>query len=1312
MLTCTRLILSLILAAISIVIVSAQTGTSRITGTVLDSKGAIVPDATVSVTNEATGVTQTQTTNDAGVYSFPSLPAGDYIVTVEKTGFKKFEKTKNALQVNTPLTVDAVMEVGQVSETVTVQGGVEQLQTNNATIGNVVEQKAIEQLPLNGRNPLNLIAYEPGVVQRSQGGAGSGVHINGSRDRAFNLTIDGIDANESSAPNPTSNIYRLNPDNVQEYKVTTNNATAEEGRNSGASVSIATRSGTNDFHGTGFYFMRNDALNSNEFFANAQGQTKPKIRLNQPGFELSGPIKKNKTFFFGSFQYTKVDFTTPIDQTFGTPVVYTPTALTGNYRFFRADPTCNATTGAGNCFKIGTTIITRNNILLVNPTTGALRTDLGVRACATSSDVNCVANHNAFATANNTKNFGLDTTIAALFNTFPQPNRFDCGDGLNTACFIWNSPTQHKGPAYNFRVDHTINQNQSVFGRYLQATYNTLGGDPLNARPVVFPGFAPLGEVFRDTKNLAIGHRWTISPRLVNEYTLGFGRFVFLFSQGEANPKFPAVEAYDFTNVSEPFNNTPRTFRAVTVPQFLDNLHIIKDVHQIGVGFNFRFYRHIDQRGQPGGQNVTPSVIFNQTDRSPTSAALGFIVPPLPTSTVGGINSTDRTRLNNMILELGGLPSSLSQNFLGNLNENAFLPFTSNGVVSLQAIKTVLNQLNFYAQDEWKVRPNLTLNYGARWEINPAPNTPGYTFVPSTPIVGTPGPANPIVGQAGPVTFVESNKWYQRNNLGAIGPRLGLAWSPDWKSGPFRTLFGENGRSVIRLGYGLAFDPVNSFMVTSVAGSVPGLRTNCTSVLGGTTTPGCTVVPDKTIAAGFPQEIPPPTRKPSEFLTPALQLNNVAPNLVMFDPQLQLPTVHQWSASFQRELPGGFVMQAAYIGRRGLHLFRGYDVNQISAGPILNSFITMQQNVAKGCTAAGTACPAGATGVTPAMFSQLVAGFVALGQTSPVANASAISFLNSSTVADQLATNAAGSFAARIENTVLSLKLRPNQQFRQITYVDTGGNSYYHAAQFTLRRRFASGLGLNLAYTFSKSIDDMSIDPIGTSSGGALTTTTSRAPADVTNFRNERAVSDFDRRHVLTVTSVWELPVGRGKHFLGNTGNIVNHLVGGWTINSIFTFMTGEPFQVNSGVFTNNASHVSRADVLDPSVRAHLQEIPAVIGPVVFENNNGFAIPAPGSNGSGRNIFTSPSYKNLDLGIVKLFNISERFKLQFRTEMFNALNHANFDNPRSASVGSPTFTSSQFGRTCCATVSPNTSTNVIQTGESARIIQFGLKLNW
>src|SRR5678816_871517 len=302
-----RIGLHILVVTLFTVTAVAQTSTSRITGRVVDSKQASIAGASVTITNEATGVSQTQTTTEAGVYAFEALPVGNYSVTVEQNGLKTLVKNGNHLEVNNPLTVDVVLEIGQLSEVVTVQGGPEQLQTANATLGNVVEQKAIETLPLNGRNPLTLLLLEPGVVQRSFGGAGSGVHVNGSRDRAYNVTIDGIEANESSVPNPVSNLYRINPDNVQEFKVTTNNATAEEGRNSGASISIATRSGTSEYHGTGFYFLRNEALNSNEWYANANNAPKPLISCLLYTSDAGGPIKKDKTFFFGSYQYNRIN---------------------------------------------------------------------------------------------------------------------------------------------------------------------------------------------------------------------------------------------------------------------------------------------------------------------------------------------------------------------------------------------------------------------------------------------------------------------------------------------------------------------------------------------------------------------------------------------------------------------------------------------------------------------------------------------------------------------------------------------------------------------------------------------------------------------------------------------------------------------------------------------------------------------------------------------------------------------------------------------------------------------------------------------
>ncbi|MGH9882233.1 MAG: TonB-dependent receptor, partial [Pyrinomonadaceae bacterium] len=622
-----------------------------------------------------------------------------------------------------------------------------------------------------------------------------------------------------------------------------------------------------------------------------------------------------------------------------------------------------------------------------------------------------------------------------------------------------------------------------------------------------------------------------------------------------------------------------------------------------------------------------------------------------------------------------------------------FLPFKIGDEVTLWAEKHNLNQYNFYVQDEWKFRPNLTLNYGVRMEINPAPTTPGRVFVPTSPIVGS----------GGLVSFAQADKWFDRNNV-TLGPRLGLAWSPDVKSGFLHTLFGDNGTSVFRLGYGIAFDPINTFMVTAVAGRAPGLVTTCTYTLASGSTqpapaPGCAAAPNLRISEGFPLELPAPTTKPSSFLTPAAQFYTNSPTLTTFDPDFKLPTVHQWSLSFQRELPMGLVMQLAYLGRRGTRLMRMYDINQISGDPILPSFLIMKSNVDKGCNASGSGCPAGVTGQSVPL---VTGGFMTAAQ------------VDASAARTEINGNALGAFAERVENSTLALKLRPNQQFNRITYIDSGGNSWYNAAQFTLRRRFASGFGLALSYTFGKSIDDGSIDPVGASSGGGLSTTTSRAPVDIRNYRLEHARSDFDRTHVLTMSSVWDLPVGKGKRFLNTSNGFVNQLLGGWSINSIYTFMTGEPFSVMSGQRTSNNAHVSRALVLDPTVRAQLQELPNqnFAGPVFFPNNDAFALPPPGSNGAGRNIFTASNYWNLDLGFIKTFQVNERLRLQFRTELFNALNHPNFDNPRDASVGSPTFTSDLFAQACCATVAPPSTQTIIQTGESARVIQFALKVQF
>jgi hypothetical protein len=1236
----------------------AQTGTSRISGTVTDASGAVVPGAKVTVHDEATGAAYVQVTTGAGLYTFPSLPAGKYTINVEARGFKTVNKTGTVLEVGTPLVVDASLEVGQANEIINIEGGYERIQSSNATIGNVVEQKTIESLPLNGRNPLSLIVLEPGVTQRSSGGAGSGIHVNGSRDRSFNVTIDGIDANESSVPNPVSNIYRLNPDNVQEYKVVTNNATASEGRNSGAAISVATRRGTNQFHGTVFEFARNTALNSRDWFSNALDTEKPEVKMHSYGFEVGGPIRRNKTHFFGSWQGQNIKFTQPIDQTFGIPSVYTPTALSGVYRYFVADPK--------NPFVLNGQTITRNSPLLVDQKTGALAA--GVRECTSSTDANCVASFN-FA-ANDPLKRGVDPTIAKLFGSYPKPNSYAFGDGLNTATYLWNPPTHIEGPQYKIRVDHKINESQDVFVRWLHADYDTKDGDPLNGRPQVFPGFPPRGEVARRSKNLAINHRWLIANKYVNSFTMGFSRFRFLFTQGEANPDFPNIPGFTFNNASYPYLNTPRTERAVTTPQFVDDFSFAKGSHQFAVGLNFRFYQHNDRRGQPGGINVTPAITFSATVRPPS----GFNTPVLASSSRLGINSTDNTRLLGTINDVMGIPARLSQVFIGDISADAYLPFQKDGQVTLFSVGNRLKQYNFYGQDEWRVRQNLSISYGVRFEYNPAPTeVNGKVYVPDKPIE-----------TVGGVTFVKADTFFNRNNLG-IGPRLGIAWSPR-----------NSSKFVIRAGYGLAFDALPSFQVTAVSGRPPGLIGSCSSTLGGSTTSGCTVAPDLRIAQGFPLEMGAPAFKPSAQTTlPLVTLSN-APPVSVFDPNLKLPTVHQWNLSMQRELPMGIVAQVAYVGRRGNRLQHAYDINQINATGLLNSFTLMQQNLGKGCNPDGSGCPAGATGSSiPLVTSGIVSA----------------AFVNSTTSRNDLALNGAGNFVGRVEQTSLAGKFRVNQQFGVVTYIDAGGSSHYHALQATLRKRFEKGLLFGASYTFGKSIDDQSVDPVGASSGGGLSSTNSRTPTDGLNFANEKARSDFDRTHIFTAFSVYELPFGKGKLIGSSLHPVFDYVFGGWALNGILTTMTGEPFAVRSGIRTSNFSHESRADIVggvEPTLK--LQDIPGVIGPVVFSSTDGFAIPAPGTTGAGRNIFIAPSYWNVDLGLQKSFSITESVKFQFRLEMFNAFNHANFDNPRDASSGSPSIRSSLFAQTCCAAVAPPTTQQIIQTGEAARVIQLAGKI--
>ncbi|MBI4911028.1 MAG: carboxypeptidase regulatory-like domain-containing protein [Acidobacteria bacterium] len=1229
----------------------AQTATSQISGVVTDPSGAVIPAAGVTALNEGTGAAMQQTTTGAGVFQFSSIAPGRYTLSVEAAGFKPEKRTGIVIEVRTPVAVNFQLQLGSASEAVTIESAAVTLTTANAALGDVITQQAVDRLPLNGRNPLMLVTLQAGVVQTT----GGSINVNGGRSVATNVTIDGIEANESSAPNFTKNLYGLSPENVQEFKVTTSNPDAQEGRNSGANVSIATRSGSNQFHGTVYEFFRNTALNAADFYTNANRIAKQQIHMSQYGFNLGGPIVRNKTFFFGSYGGQHINIAQPISRAFGTVTLYTPAAAAGNFRYFVMNP--------NQPFSLGSARITGNSPLLVNAQTGDLNP--GVRNCGSPTDSNCVASFNI--PASDPLRAGLDPVIARQLAGYPAVNNYGAGDGLNTGGYFWNTPFQIRGPNYMGRIDHLFNERNSIFARYIYAESNTLNGDPVNGTPQVLPGLPPLGESFWPAHHFVLSYRRVFSASTVNELTLGFSRITQLFTQGQANPEFPNVPAFRYNVATTPYSNAPLVQRILTTPQIVDNLTVAKGAHIVSTGINIRMYQHNDLRGSAGGLSITPTISLSATTRPPA----GFALPAVAGAGGPGISSADSSRLQSAINDLLGIPATLTQRFLGNLRSNTFLPFLSNGQVTMYNEGNRLKQYNFYGQDVWKVRRDFTLTFGARWEVNlPPTEAGGRVYLPD----------RPIDGSQGPVTFVNRDSWFSRRNLGAIAPRLSMAWNP------------RAGKTVVRAGYGMAFDTISSLVVTAVASSVPGLVGTCSVTLtatGSTGTPGCGSVPNLRLGQGFPQTLPAPSLQPSAFVSPASQLNSNAPSVGVFSPEMKAPAVHEWNLTIQHQLGKDFLTSAGYVGKRGTRLYRNYNINQISAGAILPSFVAMQQNVGAKCQADGSRCPAGETGRTVPIVAQGIVNST---------------FVNSAATATDLAQNAAGNFATRVENTTLALHLRPNQQFSTINYLSNSADSYYHSLQTALRKRFSSGLLLGATYTFSKSMDNGSADPGG--AAVSISATSAGAPVDISNWRNLRARSDFDRRHVITMNSIYELPFGTGQRFLNRRSRIVNLVVGGWGLNAIGIFQSGEPFSVLSGALTNNGTHQSYAALTGTTLPVPaLQDQAGIVGPVLFTSTSGFGLPEPGSNGAGRNLFQGPSFWNVDVSVTKGFHVTEGVRLVFRAEAFNFVNHTNF------TTGTLNILSPNFGQTPGAVGTASTR-NVIRTGEPGRVLQLALKLSF
>ncbi len=1163
-----------------------QGTTSRLVGVVSDTSGAVVPNARVTLTNEATRVAFSTTTTQAGTYVFEAVQVGTYAVTVEAQGFKKFASLNNKVAIGAPTTVNVTLEVGGVAETIEVSGAAELVQTSTSgNFGSLVEQRVLQDLPIvgtRGRNPLDLVLVQPGVV--SGANTGGGIHVHGARDRAWNFTLDGIDTNETSAGGSNFSPLRPNPDSLAEFQVITSNATAEYGRNSGAQVAMVTRSGGNDFHGSAFGFYRTPRFNANEWENNLNNVGKRQFVQHIPGFTASGPVFKNRTFFFANFQWLRA-----LESAARTRTVYTSEARKGTWRYVRGGRNQPAGVAGASVDAAG------------NPLPGL---SIG------TYDI----------VANDPQRLGFDPTIRKVIDSTPLPNNFAVGDGLNRAGFNFTAPQKEKQHDVVFKLDHVFNDRNFFYARVAWGRQDTTcdrvnGGDP------PFPGHVCPVNTERSPRNLAFNWRWNPTPRITNELVVGGNHFTFNFDIPTADANTPTLSFGDITVPGEyEFGN----LRTLNTYQVVENFSYVRGGHNFKVGANLRYQQHVDTRGSVAGANVSPVVNFSTT-RNPVDPAT-FGIP-------SDINTTfDRPSLQNSINFLLGRVGDITQGFVAK-NENEYAPGGT-----LFNFDARFPEYDFYWQDNWKVRRNLTVDIGLRWELKLAPRDPeGRIRRPSQLVAAGAAPSNTLRWEKGSL---------YNNDLNSLGPSLGLAWDPT-----------GSGKNSIRVNYRLAYDRINTFLLSSsLFQSIPGITLGVVNSDFGQAGGRLRNLPKVAPASGL---------KPADFLQPAsVSLNT----MTVMDCAFRSPKTNMWGFSYQRQVWRNTVFEVAYIGRRGVGLYGAYDVNQAlyRDNGFLDAFRIVkaggESDLMNRLLAPDTRRLASETG------SQMVRRLFA-------------SDLNLNNVA-----GLAKSFQNRIQGGrslpelagLGSFFFVPFPQFTTFRVVDSNDFSTYNALELKFQRRFAGGLGVLLAYTFAKSLDTRSFDPAFTVVSTGNAQSAGSTPFDIYNRKLNYARSDFDRTRVWQASWVYELPFGRGKRFANSAGGVLDRVIGGWEVTGFMIWEAGRPFTVYSGsnTFTNlaqsvaNCSGCSRNDgvVFDDAGTGlkwyfdkSLRDKSSTPGPGEFGNTT-------------RNFFTGPGYFDIDLGILKNIRIREKHYLQYRAEFTNFTNTPSFGAPTA------TITSSIFGR--------------------------------
>ncbi len=855
----------------------AQAGTSTLTGTVKDSQGGVMPGVTVTATQPATGSSRNTVSGEQGVYRFPGLAPGLYNVKFELQGFKTYVRDQIALQVDTTTQVDALMSVGELTQTVTVTEATPIINVSDASLGNVMTQLQIQQLPLEARNPVSLLSLQTGAVYLPTGDQRSGA-VSGARSDQSNVTLDGIDVNDAQWSYAYTTVLRVTPESLQEFRVSTSNYTADMGRSSAAQVSLVTKSGTNQFNGAGYWSHRNTNWSSNEYFQKrsqlAQGlpSTPPKLDKHSFGGALGGPIKKDRFFFFGNYEGLNESSESPVLR-----AVPSPTLRDGVLVYVCAV--------ASQC--PGGTVQGFSNSHSIAAGRYGLRPSE-------------IARLDPLA-------IGPSRAVADYFKQFPMPN--DPGrDGINYMGYRFAAPLENRFKTFTTRLDARLDGqgNHKLFFRGVKQD------DVIDSTPS-FPDQPPQSLSENNNWGFAIGHDAVLSPNLVNTFRYGLTKI------DEATIGLQDDDAVIFRFITSLDALSSTTGREVPTHNFVNDLAWLKGSHTVKLGTNIRFTRNprFSNAASFHEGNLNPSWVTGTGRRympgSATCPTPGCNeVPAVATSFASGFGDPWLTLL--------GVISQPTANYNFDRDGSA-LP--SGEPVRR---KYAADEYEFYVQDSWRVKSNLTVTGGIRYSLYSPPwETNGLQVAPTVSLgqwfdtrvqnMNNGIPDNQLpplqLDLAGPANNKKGFYDWDKNNF---GPRIAVAWSPTAKDGFLRTLTGED-KLVIRGGYSLLYDRVGFALATIFdQNSSFGMSSRIPAVFGTSdeTVPGARFVNLNTLPATLPP--PPPAGFPA---TP--QVGGVA-IYSSLDDTITTPYHHVFNAVVGRELSRNFAIEGAYVGRRGRNL--------------------------------------------------------------------------------------------------------------------------------------------------------------------------------------------------------------------------------------------------------------------------------------------------------------------------------------------------------------------------------------------------------